>query len=175
MFGCHHMFGHPLYIWMPPMFGHLPVCLDSPICLDTPLYIRAPLCLDALCICVHTPICLDTPYVWMPPYGCLDTPHVWMPPYVWKIFGCLLYIYNTKKACFVRLRGCPYVPYIWMPPYVWILLCIFGHPYVWMPSEYVCTLPYVWTPPMFGCPHMFGRCLDACCTYTTQRKHALSD
>ena len=28
-------------------------------------------------------------------------------------------------------------------------------------------------PHMFGCPHMFGRCLDACCTYTTQIKHAL--
>ena len=31
------------------------------------------------------------------------------------IFGFPLYIHNTKKACFVRLRGCPYAPYIWMP------------------------------------------------------------
>ena len=29
-----------------------------------------------------------------------------IPPY----FGCPMYIHNTKKASFVRLRGCPYVP-----------------------------------------------------------------
>ena len=28
---------------------------------------------------------------------------------------------------------------------------------------------------MFGCPHIFGWCLDAPCTYTTQRKDTLSD
>ena len=39
-----------------------------------------------------------------------------------------------------------------MPPYVWILPCILGHSYVWMPSEYVWTLPYVWTPPYLWMP-----------------------
>ena len=57
--------------------------------------------------------------------------YVWMPPNVWgypniqgaskhtggmyaPMFGCTLNIHNTKKACFVRLRG------IHMPPYIWI-------------------------------------------------------
>ena len=33
-----------------------------------------------------------------------------------KMFGCPLYIQNTKKACFVRLRGVHMLPYIWMLP-----------------------------------------------------------
>ena len=37
-------------------------------------------------------------------------PHKFGCPYVWMIFGCPLYIHNTKKTCFVRLRGCPYAP-----------------------------------------------------------------
>ena len=42
-------------------------------------------------------------------------------------FVCPLYIYNTKKACFVRIKGSPYAPhmfghppYVWMPPNVWM-------------------------------------------------------
>ena len=112
-------------------------------------------------------------YVWILP--CMfGHPYVWMPPYVWKMFGCLLYIYNTNKTCFVRLRGVHMLPihldapiclctpnmfrcpsyiwmhplYVWMPPYVWIFPCMFGHPYVWMSPEYVWTLPYVWLPPI---------------------------
>ena len=27
-------------------------------------------------------------------------------------------------------------------------VCTGGHPYVWMPHEYVWTLPYVWMPPV---------------------------
>ena len=113
-----HFVGYP-HVWMPPcMFGY-------PICLDTP-YVWIP----------HVgmpPICLDTP-------TCLDTLlYAWMPPYVWKMFGCLLYIYNTNKTCFVRLRGvsiCP--PYIWMSPYVW-------------------TAQHLDAPHLFGCcPCMFG-------------------
>ena len=57
------------------------------------------------------------------------------------MFGCPLYMHNTKKACFVRLRGCPYAPHIWMPQ-------MFGCPlYVWMPPY---ASLYVWVPPMFG-------------------------
>ena len=38
------------------------------------------------------------------------------------MFGCPLYIHNTKKTCFVRIKGCPYAPihldapYVWLPP-----------------------------------------------------------
>ena len=85
------------------------------------------------------------------------------------MFGCPLYIHNTKKGCFVRLRGCPYAPihlgdpicldapyvqmplmfgwilYIWTPPYVCIPACMFGVPpldalYAWTP-QYVWMLP----------------------------------
>ena len=54
------------------------------------------------------------PYVWTLPY-------VYMPPYV---FGYPPYIHNTKKACFVRLRGCLY------PPYICTLPCMFGQPHM---------------------------------------------
>ena len=71
------------------------------------------------------------------------------------MFGCSLYIHNTKKVCFVTLRG------------------------VHMPHKFVCPICldvpiYFNAPHMFGCSHMFVRCLDAPCTYTTQRRHALS-
>ena len=101
-----------------------------------------------------TPICLDAPIylddVWMPPVHTqhkesmlCQTKEVSIWPHT---CGCPLYINNTKKACFVRLRGCPYAPYIWMAPYVW------------MPP--VC----LDAPCMFRCHHMFGCptvCLDA--------------
>ena len=85
---------------------------------------------------------------------------------------------NTKKPCFVRLRGCLYALhfetpmlldtslYVWTTPicldvpacmsgslHVWTLPHMFGHPlYVWMHQN-------VWTPPcMFGCPLV---CFDA--------------
>ena len=62
------------------------------------------------------------------------------------MFGCPLYIHNTRKACFVTLRGCPYAPYILMPPYVWMAHHMFGcPPYA---SLYVWTPPYVWMPPV---------------------------
>ena len=103
----------------------LPIHLDALICLDNPLYVwMSPM--------------FGHPYVWMYPEYVWTLPYVWMPPYVWKMFGCLLYIYNTKKAGFVRLGGCPYAPihldapvcldtpgmfgcppYLWMPPYIW--------------------------------------------------------
>ena len=118
-----------------------------------------------------TPRCLDASlYVWMPPY-------IWTPLYVW-----------TSSCIF----GCPHMfghsQYVWMP-----LIYLDAPPvsldtlYVWMPHMFGYSLVCLGTPMfgcplnmgghshMFGCPHMFGRCLDACCTYTTQRKHALSD
>ena len=76
---------------------------------------------------------------------------------IWQIghphmFGCPLCIHNTKKACFVRLRGCTYATHNLHVPIYWI------HPlYVLMPS-YVWTPPYVWMSPVcFDAPI----CLDA--------------
>ena len=114
------------YIWIPPYVWMPPVCLDGPICLDSPH------------ICLNAPL-----YVWISPmFG-----HAYMfgcPLYVWVMFGCPLYIHNTKKACFVRLRGCPYAPYIWIPPICLDAPCMFEWPH------------------MFGQPpHMFG-CSPAC-------------
>ena len=110
---------HPLYVWMPPYVWIAPCMFGCP-------HVWTPFCMFG---CPHmfgySPV-FGHPYVWMSP-ECVDTPICLdAPMYVWKMFGCLLYIYNTKKACFVILRGCPYAPYIWMP-------CMFGHPpYVWM-------------------------------------------
>ena len=100
----------------PHMFGYLPVCWDVFYMFGYPLYVWAPLCLDATCM-----------------FGC---PHMFgCPLCVWKVFRCPLYIQNTKKACFVRLRGCPYSPlhldtplYVWIPP-----VCLAVTLYVWMP------------------------------------------
>ena len=194
MLGCPHifgwplvcldapMFGYPLYVRMPTcmfgcphMFGHPPVGLDAPICLDTP-YVWLPHmfghphifgCTPCMFGCPNvwiTPCKFGHPYVWMPPV-CLDTPICLIAPmYVWKMFGCLLYIYNKKKACFVRLgvsichntfgcplyinntnkvcfvrlRGCPYVPIHLECP------CMFGH------------LPFLDVPLTFGYPIHLG-------------------
>ena len=87
--------------------------------------------------------------------------------------GCPLCIHNTKKACFIRLRGCPYAPYIWMLSYVWMspvcldaAICLNDPLYIWMPPYaflYVWTPPYVWMPPVcldtpigLDASHMFG-------------------
>ena len=105
------------------------------------------------------------------------------------MFGCPLYIHNTKKACFVRLRGHPYSHHaFWCPLYVCMsLVCLhaticldapvcldgphmFEYPPVCLDNLHVCTPPYVWIPlcldtPLYGwMPHMFGQplvCLDA--------------
>ena len=81
------MFGAP-YVWMPLMFGWIPVSLDaphmSPCMFGHPHIFGCPLCLDAPCMLGH-------PHM----FGC--------PPYLWMMFGCPLYIHNTNKACFVRL------------------------------------------------------------------------
>ena len=141
------MFDAPC-VWMLLMFGWLPVSLDAPICLpvwlDTPIHFGAPyvwmphVCLDA-------PICLDD--VWMPP---VQTQHkesllcqtrgVHMHPYIWMA----LYINNTNKACFVRLRGVHMPPIHLDNPCMFRCCHMFGHPH------------------MFGCPCMFGcpLCLD---------------
>ena len=154
-----YMFGCPLYVWTPPICLNAPyvwttpICLDAPKCLHTPTCLDSPVCLDAPCIFGH-PLCLDTSHM----FGC---PHMFGHPlYVWMIFGCPLYIHNTKKVCY-QTKGVFICPHTFgCPLYVWIPLhldtpCMSGHlSYIWMS-------PYVWMPPV---------CLDAPCTYTTQRK-----
>ena len=143
--------------------GCLPVCLETPICLDAP-HVGHPHMFGCPHMFGHPlhvwmpPVCLETPYVWMPhvctPPVCLDaTPYVWNAPVCLDIphmFGCPMFrwpLYNLTPY-FVRLGGCPYAPNTFVHPHM------FGHP------PYVCLLPI---------------CLDTPCTYTRQRKHALSD
>ena len=113
-------------------------------------------CRNASCMFGH-PLCLDALHM----FGCpiyLDTPtYIWMPLYVLMIFGCPLCIHNTKKACFVRLRGVSISSNTFRCPHM------FGWP------------QYVWTPPhMFGCPLYVWIspiclytpiCLDALCMF----------
>ena len=108
-------------------------------------------------------------------FGCLL--HVLM------MFGCPLYIHNTRKTCFVRQRGCSYAPLHLDVPHMFGWPHMFGHP------QHMLGCPlYVWISPIcldiplcldtsicLDAPCMFGWCLDTCCTYTTQRKHALAD
>ena len=127
---CPYTFGCPLYaslyVWTPQMFG-CPVCLGAPM-FGCPLYAwTPPYVWMTPYVQMMFPTCLDAQYVLVPHmFGCplyvWTPPYVWMLPYVWMMFGCPLYIHNTKKACFVRLRGCPYAPIhldapiCWMPP-----------------------------------------------------------
>ena len=168
MFGHPHMFGCLLYIYNTnkTCFGRLRGCpytsihLDAPICLDTCNMFGCSqnmwtLCMFGCPICLDTPLYVGHPYVWMPPEYVWSLPYVWMPPYVWKMFGYLLYIYNTKKACFVRLRGCPYAPIHLDAP-----ICL-DAPYVWTPL--IC----LDVPHTFGCHHTFGSIQ----TYSGAAKH----
>ena len=101
-------------------------------------------CISGCLLCL--PICLDTPHVCMPcTFGCLlcldapvclDTHHTFRCPHM---FGCPLYINNTKKACFVRLRVCPYAPI-----------------HLDAPGMFRCHHMFGCTPCMSECPNMFG-------------------
>ena len=165
----------PLYVWTSPYVWIPPVCLDichmfiCPVyvvmkfgcllyihntkntcfvrlrgCPYAPIHLDAPICLDAPCMSQCPLYVLMAPYVWTPPhmFGC--------PLYVWMMFRCLLYIYNTKKACFVKTEGV-HMPHIHLDAPVCLdVLHMFGCPlYVLFPS-------YVWTPPI---------CLDALCMF----------
>ena len=120
---------------MPPHFWMHPVGLDTATCLDTPIYLDAHLYLG------HPHMFALPQYVWMTP-ACLGAPYVWTPlsmvrcPHMFGtppcLFGCpsyvwlSLYIHNTKKACFVRLRGCPYAPIHLDVPTCLDAPCMFG-------------------------------------------------
>ena len=152
MFGCSlyvlMMFGCPLYIHNTNKACFVRL-RGSPY---APIHLDAPICLDAPCM-------FGWPHMFEHPHICLDAscmfghPHMFgYSPYVWMMFGCLLYIYNTKKACFVRLRGCPYAPHTFVCPPV----CL---------DAPICldTLLYVWMTHMFGftpCMFLMPQCLD---------------
>ena len=75
-------------------------------------------------------------------------------------FGCPLYINNTKKACFVRLRGCPYAPYIWMPPVCMDAPCMFRYCHMfWMLPPVCLNTPVCLDAPI--CLDGTPVCLDA--------------
>ena len=77
--------------------------------------------------------------------------------YVLKMFGCLLYIYNTKKACFFRLSGVHMHPIHLDAPHIFGCPCMFGDPHMfgcpscpWMPK-------YIqWHQNIQGEPNMEG-------------------
>ena len=117
------MFGHPLYVWMPPF-------LDTPICLDTHLYVWICPCLHSPMFgCPHMfgcPLCLDTNlYGWMPPH--LDTP---------CMFGC---------------PPCLAAPlYVWMLPDLWWHPKVWGTSNIWGVSKHTGAskcMGCIWTPP----------------------------
>ena len=65
-----------------------------------------------------------------------------------NMFGCPLYIHNTKKLCFVTLRGV-HVPHMWTPPVCLDGPCMFECPHMY--GHFM----YVWMPLMCGHPHVF--------------------
>ena len=130
------MFGHP-QVWMPSYILDVPICLDTPCMFGYPLFVWVPLCFDAPCMFGH-------------------------PLYIWMMFG---YIHNTKKACFVRLRGYPYMPIhfnspIFLDPPVCLnaSICLDTPLYVWMSLVCLDVPICLDTTHMFGCP---PSCLDA--------------
>ena len=141
----------PLYVWMPPICldtPHIFVCLHMFGCSLTYTTQRKHALSDLGGVCMPPYICKPL-YVWMPPI-CLDTPHIFV---CLHMFGCSLTYTTQRKHALSDLGG------VCMPPYICKPL------YVWMPP--IC----LDTPHIFVCLHMFGCSL----TYTTQRKHALSD
>ena len=129
-----------------------PICSDGPHIFGCPLYIHNT-CFVRLRGCLYAPIHLYIPcmfrcpqYVWTPSYD-------YMPP----MFGYPLYIHNTKKACFVRLRGCPHgLTHLYTTLYVWT------SPYVQMPAK--CTgasngmrgIQAYWGYPIIGVSNAWG-------------------
>ena len=154
------MFGCPstLYVWMPP------ACLDAPICFNPTHVWKPPVFLAAPYVWIlqyawTPPISLDallyvwmSPYVWTPPV-CLDTPCMFACPYVW-----MLPVHTQhKESMLCHTKGVSICAHTFGYPHNFECPHIFGYPL------------YVWMPPICG-----GWCLEAPCTYTTQRKHAMS-
>ena len=116
------------------------------------------------------------------------TPYVWMPAVHTQQKESMLCQTKGVSIC-PHTFGCP--PVCWDAPNVWMASCVlrcphmppcmFGHP-ICLDAPVCFGVSLYWDAPcmlghchMFRFPHMFGWCLDAPCTYTTQRKCALSD
>ena len=99
MFGCPHMFGHPPYVWMPPV----PTKHKESMLCQT----------KGVSICPHT-------FVHPCMFGCphmFGHPHIFVCPHM---FGCSLYIHNTKHAL-SDLGGVHMPPiHLYTTLYVWI-------------------------------------------------------
>ena len=91
-------------------------------------------------------------------------------------------LYNTKKACFIRLKGYPYTPIHFDAPicldapcmfechhmFGWPPVCLDAHLYVWTPicldAHCMVGFPYMFGHPLYvlmpsiclAAPHMFG-------------------
>ena len=86
-----------------------------------------------LCVYIGHPNIFQT-YGGIKIYGA--STNIWKCPHIQRaskqgvphMFGFPLYIHNTKKACFVRLRRCPYAPISLDTP-----ICLNGPLYAWMP------------------------------------------
>ena len=72
------------------------------------------------------------------------------------MLGCPLYINNTKKACFVRLRGCPYAPI-----HLDALICLNTLFMLGWPICLGAPWMFGWPPVYLDALHMFG-CLTVC-------------
>ena len=137
------MFGHPLYVWIPPvclgalMFGCSLYVWTPPVCLDDvwmpPVHTQhKETCSVMLRECPYAPMHLDAP-IFLDAPCMFKCPHMFgYPLYVWMHPICL----DTPLVCLdAPMCGHPHM---------------FGHhPYVMMSSVCLDT-------PMFGCPHMFG-------------------
>ena len=113
-----------------------PICFDDPICLDDPSMLGCPLYVWIHPIFGCPPVCLDTP-VCLGAFLCFSAT---------CMFGCPLYMHNTKKACFVRVRGIHMIQYIWVPP---VHKQQKESMFCQNKGESIC-------PHTFGCSHMFG-------------------
>ena len=149
--------------------------LDSPICLDTPNMFGCSIYLDASPVCLDVPHMFGhhsmfgcphmfghhsmfgcPPFIWMHPLYVWIPPNVLTPslcldaPCVWKMFGCLLYLYNIESML-CQTGGCPYAPihldapYVWTPPFVWMSLIPLDAMIHLAASKHTVEQPNMWT------------------------------
>ena len=139
------------------------------ICVDTPCMSSQSM----FCLCCYLYVQDAHPHVWKLPYVWMHPHIVWQSMlYLWVMFGCPLYIHNTKKACYVTLRGYPYAPIHMDDPICVNAPYMLGCPNMsgW-PPVYGGTSKHLDTPWGIACipclvafKHMFGmpNCMGAC-------------
>ena len=93
----------PLYVWIPPVCLNAP-CLDTAICLETLLYVLMPHMLGHHPMCECLPVCLGTPYFWIPPYVWMP-PYIPDQVQALQILGHLhppLWVWDLDTPCLDR-------------------------------------------------------------------------